>query len=124
MAEIMGKSAMSRRETGRGAVVFTAAGLTAAFGLASCCALPLLLYTFGFGTAWLSRIGIISLQYRPYLIAVAAVGLGAGAVLMWRQWKSDTCARDSLCAHPLIQSLTIAGLLLGSVLLYYGYTLV
>ncbi len=124
MAEISPNSALSRRDSGTGAVVFTLAGLVAAFGLASCCALPLLLYTFGLGTAWLTQVGIISLQYRPYLIAMAVIGLGAGMVLTWRQWKSETCAPGSLCARPWVRVLTIAGLLLGFVLLYYGYTLV
>jgi mercuric ion transport protein len=50
-----------------GAALLTFGGLAAAFGLASCCALPLLLTTLGLGTAWLSGIALIA-SYRRFLV--------------------------------------------------------
>jgi mercuric ion transport protein len=121
MMEIAAKS--QPRENGSGAVVATMVGLGAAFGLASCCALPLLLYSV-LGTAWLMPIALTSLQYRSCLICAAVIGLGAGAFLLWRQQKADTCAPGAICARPWVRALTGAALLVGLVMLYYGYTLV
>ena len=98
------------------------AGFAAAFALASCCAIPLLLYTLGIGTTvWLTRVGIFSIQYKESLTWAAVAGLGAGGFFLWRQWQAKSCAPDSLCARPWVRWLTASALLLGVVMLYFGY---
>ncbi|MBN8907782.1 MAG: hypothetical protein J0H99_14365, partial [Rhodospirillales bacterium] len=57
----------------------------AAFGVASCCALPFLLATLGLGTAWLGGIALLAAPHRLFLLAASALCLVAGAVLLWRQ---------------------------------------
>lgn len=110
------------RKNGSAPVIFTTAGVAAAFALASCCAIPLLLYTLGIGTtAWLTSLGIISIQYREILTWAAAAGLGAGGFMLWRQWRAKTCAPGSLCARPWVRGLTAMALLLGVTMLYFGY---
>jgi len=81
------------------------------------------LYTFGLGTAWFAADRHHLAPIPPYLIA-------------W-QWSAGCWCRTDGAAveigylragftlrRPWVRILTIAGLLLGLVLLYYGYTLV
>jgi len=93
--------------------VLTLSGIGAAFGLAACCALPLLLLSFGFGTAWLVGIGFYAGLHRPEFLAVAIAGLigGAATLLFYRQ-------RIGLAARSVMS----VGLIAGAVMLYYGYT--
>lgn len=85
-----------RPTRGAGAVVLTAAGVVAAFGVASCCGLPFLLATAGLGTAWLSGVALMAAPYRVALLAVAAVCLMGAAVLLWRQRSVAFCARGAI----------------------------
>jgi mercuric ion transport protein len=101
--------------------LLTLTGLAAAFGVASCCALPLLLATAGLGTAWLGGIALLAAPHRPFLLAASTLCLLGGAVLLWRQRTVTACAPGALCARPGVRGLTLAGLLLGLVLLYLGY---
>lgn len=61
-----------RLEAGAAAVALTVGGLVAAFGVASCCALPFLLATAGVGAAWLGGIALLAAPHRPFLVAAAA----------------------------------------------------
>lgn len=92
--------------------LFTVGGIAAAFGLAACCALPMLLLSLGFGTAWLVGIGFYAGMHRPEFLAVAMAGLIGGAVtlLVYRN-------RISVAARSVMS----VGLLAGAVMLYYGY---
>ena len=103
---------MTKPGAGSGAAIFTVAGIAAAFGLAACCALPMVLASLGVGTAWLFGIAMFAAYNRPAFLIVAAVGLLGGAVL------------TILYRHriPALGRWAIAcGLLIGAVLLYYGY---
>ncbi len=111
----------ARPPRGTGAVLLTMGGLAAAFGVASCCALPFLLATIGLGTAWLGGIALLAAPHRGVLLAAAAVCLAGGAVRFWRQRTAVVCAPGGVCSHPAIRSLTLVGLLAGLVLLYLGY---
>jgi len=91
-------------------------GLAAAFGVASCCALPLLLTTLGLGTAWLGGIALLAAPHRPFLLAAAAFCLLSGAFLFWRQQRTA-----AVCSRPAVRVTTTLGLLLGLVLLALGY---
>ena len=91
--------------------LLTLGGVGAAFGLAACCALPMLLVSMGIGTAWLGGIALYAASRRPAFLIVALIGLVGGAILLWRQRKSIT---------PVLLWLTVGGILLGLVLLYFG----
>jgi mercuric ion transport protein len=106
---------------GAGAVLLTLAGLAAAFGVASCCGLPFLLATLGLGTAWLGGFALLAAPHRVFLLAAAAVCLVGAAVLLWRQRGAVACAPGAICARPVVRSITVIGLLVGTVLLYLGY---
>ena len=106
---------------GVGPVLLTLSGLAAAFGVASCCALPFLLAAAGLGTAWLGGIALLAAPYRVFLLAAASVCLAGGAFLLWRQRARAACEPGSVCARPAVRGLTATGLLLGLVLLCLGY---
>lgn len=109
------------RSPGRGAVVLTLGGLAAAFGVASCCGLPFLLAGAGIGTAWLYSVALVAAPHRLLLMAVAAICLAGGAILLWRQRQQAICGPGSICSKPTVQGLVVIGLLVGSALLYLGY---
>ncbi len=112
----------SRPVRDTGATLLTLSGLAAAFGVASCCGLPFLLATAGFGTAWLGGIALLAAPHRPLLLALAALFLAAGAgLLLWRRPPASACATGSLCSKPLIRGLTALGLIAGLALLVIGY---
>ncbi len=106
-----------------GAALFTGAGIAAAFGLASCCALPMTLATMGVGSAWLGSVATLAGPYRAILTGVAALSLIGGAVLLWRQQRAAmTCGPDGVCTPRYVRLATLVGLMLGTVLLWAGYT--
>jgi mercuric ion transport protein len=111
-----------RQVRGTSALLLTLGGLATAFGVASCCGLPLLLATLGLGTAWLGGVASLAAPHRPFLLASATVCLAGAAVLLWRQQRRVACTPDAVCARPAVHRLTLVGLLLGLVLLYLGYT--
>jgi mercuric ion transport protein len=110
-----------RPTRGAGAVVLTAAGLSAAFGVASCCGLPFLLATAGLGTAWLSGFARAAAPHREFLLVAATICLVGAGGLLWRQRSVAVCAPGTICTRPAIRGVTLAGLLVGLVLLYLGY---
>jgi mercuric ion transport protein len=106
---------------GFGAVLLTVGGLVAAFGVASCCALPFMLATLGLGTAWLGGFALLAAPHRLFLLAAATVCLTGAAVLLWRQ-RAAVCVPGAVCTRPTIRGASMIGLLVGLVLLYLGYT--
>lgn len=113
-----------RAVRGAGAPLLALGGLAAAFGAASCCALPVLLAAAGIGTAWLGSIALFTAPLQPLLLVVAAVCLVGGVAMLWRQRKAVVCAPGAICAGPAVTWLTVLSLLLGFILLYLGYTYV
>ena len=102
--------------------LLTLGGVAAAFGVAACCALPLLLVSLGLGTAWLGGIASIAAPIRSLLLVFAALALVGGAILLWRQQRqAATCGPDGVCTPPVVRLLTLVGLILGAVLLIAGY---
>jgi mercuric ion transport protein len=92
----------------------TIGGVGAAFGLATCCALPMFLASVGVGTAWLGGLALFAASHRPLFLVVAVVGLASGPILLWLQRKTVT---------PTVLWTTSAALSVGLVLLYFSYTL-
>ena len=58
-----------------GVMLLAAGGLAAAFGAASCCALPLLFGSLGLGTAWLVTVAWFAAPHRLALLAIATICL-------------------------------------------------
>jgi mercuric ion transport protein len=79
---------VSQARPGKGAnaakAVLAAGGLLAAFGVASCCALPIALSLLGIGAASLVGIGFLAAQYQQELFYAAVACLGAAAFLTVR----------------------------------------
>jgi len=104
-----------------GALMLAAGGLAAAFGAASCCALPLLLGSLGLSSAWLFAVAWFAAPYRIALLSAAVVCLlGAGGMFVWRR-RAFACAPGALCGRPAITALLIGGLSLGAVLTVIGF---
>jgi mercuric ion transport protein len=110
-----------RPTRGVGAVVLTAAGVVAAFGVASCCGLPLLLATAGLGTSWLGGFALMAAPHRAFLLAAATLCLAGGAVLLWRQRSVAVSVPGAICSRPAVRGVTLACLLFGLALLDLGY---
>jgi mercuric ion transport protein len=86
----------TRRASGDTArTVLAAGGLLAAFGVASCCALPVALSMLGIGAASLVGIGYLAASYQRELLLAATLCLAAVAFLSWRRWRvraNGSCA--------------------------------
>ena len=91
-------------ERGRDAakVVFATGSLLAAFGVASCCALPVALSLLGISAASLVGIGYLAASYQQELLYGAVLCLVAAAFVMWRQRKTRLCSGDTACARPTL----------------------
>jgi mercuric ion transport protein len=104
-----------------GALLLAAGGLAAAFGAASCCALPLLLGSLGLGSAWLIGVAWIAAPHRLALLLAAMLCLvGAGGVFAWRR-RVAACTPGMSCRHPATTALLVCIMSLGAVLAVLGY---
>jgi mercuric ion transport protein len=112
MSDPVASSPPAVRVSKSAATLLTLGGIGAAFGLASCCALPFLLTGLGLGTAWLAGIGLFAFFHRTAFIVVALIGLGGAAILLWRQRRM---------MKPAAWAVTGTIWLVGAVLFYYGY---
>lgn len=109
----------------RGATLFTVGGIAAAFGVASCCALPILLTTAGLGTAWLGGVATLAAPHRTLLLCLSALSLVGGAVLLGReQQRAISCGAEGTCSPVALRIALLAGLVAGAVLLCLGYSYV
>ena len=97
-------SLLASSEKGHDAVktALAAGGLVAAFGVASCCALPVALSILGISAASLVGIGYLAAQYQQELFYAAAACLGASAFIMVRQRRARMCAPGTVCASPML----------------------
>ena len=104
-----------------GALMLAAGGLAAAFGAASCCALPLLLGSLGLSSAWLVTVAWVAAPHRLALLLAAVVCLaGAGGVFVWRR-RVAACTPGMSCGHPTTSALLTCIVSLGAVLAVLGY---
>jgi mercuric ion transport protein len=105
-----------------GATLLAAGGLAAAFGAASCCALPLLLGSLGLGSAWLGGLALLAAPYRPELLVAAVLCLATGAGLYMLQRRTvAACAADGPCRRPWATAWLTGVLSLGIVLAVLGF---
>jgi mercuric ion transport protein len=123
MSDIFDKAPAARQPASwSGAALVTLGGLAAAFGVASCCALPLLLTTIGVSTAWLGGVALVAAPHRGALLIVGALCLAGGGALLWRQQRAAAiCGPNDACTPPAVRVLTLVGLLIGTGLLWAGY---
>ena len=77
---------------GAAKAVFAVGGLLSAFGVASCCALPVALSLLGISAASLVGIGYFAAQYQRELFYVATACLAVAGFLMLRQRRTRVCA--------------------------------
>jgi mercuric ion transport protein len=108
----------SVRDTG--ALVLAVGGLAAAFGVASCCALPLLLGTLGVSSAWLATTAWLATPYQPALLALAIACLAGGGAMLVRQRRVAACSPGVACRQPLLTTLSTGALLFGAALVALG----
>jgi|GEM_PF-1643949 len=97
--------------------VLATGGLLAAFGVASCCALPVALSILGVSAASLVGIGSLAGPYQRELFYVAVVCLSAAGILMWRRQQSRSCTPGAACARPVARWTGLAAVALGIALL-------
>jgi mercuric ion transport protein len=103
--------AIPKKIEGAASPALTFAGIAGAFGLASCCALPLYLAALGISTAWLGDVGIYANFHRPVFLGIALTGLTCGAILLIWQRKA---------MKPWVFWGTVAGWAIGAILLSLG----
>jgi mercuric ion transport protein len=103
-----------------GALSLTLGSIGAGFGVAACCALPVLLGSVGFGTAWLFGIAKLAAPHRSLLLDIGAASLAGGAIALWYQSRV-VCATDGWCSRPAVRVLTAIGLAVSLVLLVLGH---
>jgi len=118
------ESPSQTRETAKqtGALLLALGGVAAAFGAASCCALPLLLSSLGLGSAWLIAIAWVAAPHRAALLATAVACLiGGGAVLAWHRYAVAACAPGSVGGNRMIAPVVVVFLTLGVALGIAGY---
>jgi mercuric ion transport protein len=114
---------MPERETGKetGAVLLALGLLAAAFGAASCCALPMLLGSLGISSAWLFAVAVLAAPHRLALISAAVLCLvGAGIMLALRR-RVIACASGSVCGHRAVTPLVVSLTIIGTALAVAGY---
>jgi mercuric ion transport protein len=98
--------------------------LAAAFGVASCCALPILLASFGLGSAWLIAIAWLAAPHRIALLTVTAVCLVGGIGLLLRRRRAAAVCppglgrRRFVVATLAVGTLSLAAVLAGLGLIY------
>lgn len=82
--------------------ILAAGGLLAAFGVASCCALPVALSLLGISAASLVGVGYLAAHYQRELLYGAVVCLGAAGFIMWTQRQARFCTPGATCARPMM----------------------
>jgi mercuric ion transport protein len=104
-----------------GALLLAATGFAAAFGAASCCALPLLLGSIGLGGAWFLALAWIAAPHRIALLAVAVICLAGGALLLWQRRRTSRVPDAAPRRRSALVALATGVLSLGAVLVVLGF---
>lgn len=95
----------------------SAGGLLAAFGVASCCALPVALSLLGISAASLVGVGYLAAHVQRELLYVAGACIAAAGIVMWRQRRARACTPGAACARPSLAWASTAALGLALALL-------
>src|SRR5690348_5047859 len=97
-----------------GALLLAAGGLAAAFGAASCCALPILLGAIGISGAGLGGIALLAAPYQRWLLLAAAASVLIGVGLLWRS-RAAACPPGVACGRPRLRLVTTFTLTLAAI---------
>jgi mercuric ion transport protein len=89
-------------------------GILGALAAASCCILPLVLFSLGVSGAWIGNFTQLA-PYQPYFIAATIACLAGGYWLVYRSSKV-ACGDGEACATPLANRLVKLGLIVATVL--------
>jgi mercuric ion transport protein len=98
-----------------GAIGLVTGGIAAAFALASCCAIPIVLAAAGLGAGWLAPIVSASQPHADVLTGVSAVALLGSVGVVAR--APTACEPGSVCARPWFRRAVIAAAIVGAALL-------
>lgn len=94
--------------------VAIAAGSLGALGAASCCIVPLLLFTLGVSGAWIGNLTALA-AYQPTFLGVGIAFLAAG---FWRIYRRPRAAcAEGECGTPTSNRLAKTALWLATVLI-------
>lgn len=89
-------------------------GIFGAITAASCCILPLALFSLGITGAWIGNLAALT-PYQPIIIPITAGFLGYGYYLVY--WKPKKAYADgSACARPLPNRIVKSALWVATVL--------
>ncbi|MDJ1157627.1 mercuric transporter MerT family protein [Chelatococcus sp. SYSU_G07232] len=88
-------TASDRGEVERQRLV-AAGGILGALAAASCCIIPLVLFSLGISGAWIGNLTALA-PYKPFVVAGTAGVLGYGFYLLYRR-PGRACAEGSTCA--------------------------
>ena len=75
-------------------------GLLGAVASASCCIVPLVLFSLGATGAWIGRLSSMY-PYKWYFFAATAAFLAGGFYMVYRRRPADECEAGASCATPL-----------------------
>lgn len=98
----------------RGVGLAILAGGVGALGAASCCILPLVLFTVGVSGAWIGNLTALA-AYQPLFVALAVICLGFGFARVYRRPARD-CA-DGTCGTTASNRIAKLGLWLATALI-------
>ncbi len=74
-------------------------GILGALATASCCIVPLVLFTLGVSGAWIGNRAALA-PYQPIFLTITFAYLGVGFYKVYRKPKV-ACAEGSYCAKPV-----------------------
>lgn len=111
-------AASERSEVGRQRLV-AVGGILGALAASSCCIIPLILFSFGIGGAWIANLTALA-PYKPLFVTATAGVLGYGFYLVY--WKPRrACADDAICARPIPSRLVQLALWTATVLVVAAF---
>jgi mercuric ion transport protein len=103
----------------RGQKLAAAGGIIGALAAASCCILPVVLFSLGIGGAWIGSFTQLA-PYQPYFIAATLAFIGTGYWLVYRTAKV-ACVEGEACARPLPNRLVKIALIAATIIVIVAW---
>lgn len=97
-----------------------AGGIISALAASSCCILPVALFSFGIGGAWIGNFTQLA-PFQPYFIAATLAFIGTGYWLVYRSSKL-ACAEGEICARPLPHRLVKIALIAATIIVMAAWS--
>ncbi len=99
MVEAHAAAQVARQRTETRPALVAAGGVLGALAAASCCLLPLALFSVGATGAWIGALTSLT-PYQPIFLVIAAGFLTSGFWMVYRKPKADF-AEGSYCVRPV-----------------------